>query len=539
MIWERRQLGKVSFLFILWSDMWVPTPYSFFKFFMIDQHSSLWEKFLKKWFWLYMFSFIIAPLAYIIKIIISWELSVSDVWVLYGTISLITLLAAYNDLWMTESLKHFIPQFVTEKRYDKVKTILLYALTIQIVSSLTIAVFFFYGADYIAVNYFQTPWATETLKIFALFFVWLNIFQTINQFFIAIQDTFYHKLTEFMRMLFVLFSVLFIFFGDISSLENYSYSWMVWLYLWIFISLFVLYKKYYLTFLSHEPLVKEITFIKNILRYALVVFLWASAGTILSQIDMQMIILLLGTTEAWYYTNYLSIIWIPFILIWPLAFWFLFPLFSELHAKWEHQKILLVKKVIQKVFIIIGITINSFFFIFAENIATILFGQKFLESWMILKYSVLLLVFNFLMQVNFNIMSWIGQVKDRVTIISIAIVFNTLLNYILITNIWVYWAAAATWVWWLLIWFLSEFYLWKKYFATFDMFSIFKNIFLAILCYIVISVFNIQDIFIDTGRVYSFLLIAIIFIWYLALFMLCNIKELQIFISEIKKARKL
>jgi hypothetical protein len=50
---------------------------------MIDQHKTLSEKFIKKGFWLYLFSFIIAPIGYIIKIIISGELSVSELGILY------------------------------------------------------------------------------------------------------------------------------------------------------------------------------------------------------------------------------------------------------------------------------------------------------------------------------------------------------------------------------------------------------------------------------------------------------------------------
>ena len=46
---------------------------------MIDVHSSLSEKFLKKGFWLYFFAFIIAPIGYLIKIILSNELKVEEV----------------------------------------------------------------------------------------------------------------------------------------------------------------------------------------------------------------------------------------------------------------------------------------------------------------------------------------------------------------------------------------------------------------------------------------------------------------------------
>jgi Na+-driven multidrug efflux pump len=57
---------------------------------------------------------------------------------------------------MSESLKHFIPKYVTEKRYDKVKSILFYALFVQIFTSFIISLFFFFGADFIATHYFKT-----------------------------------------------------------------------------------------------------------------------------------------------------------------------------------------------------------------------------------------------------------------------------------------------------------------------------------------------------------------------------------------------
>jgi hypothetical protein len=41
------------------------------------------------------------------------------------------MLSAYNDLGMSESINHFVPKFVTEKRNDKIKSILLYALMAQ------------------------------------------------------------------------------------------------------------------------------------------------------------------------------------------------------------------------------------------------------------------------------------------------------------------------------------------------------------------------------------------------------------------------
>jgi hypothetical protein len=72
----------------------------------------------------------------------------------------------------------------------------------------TIAAFFFFGAEWMSQNYFKTDAAIHTLKVFALFFLGINIFQIISTFFIAIQNTFYNKLIDFVRMSFILLFVL-------------------------------------------------------------------------------------------------------------------------------------------------------------------------------------------------------------------------------------------------------------------------------------------------------------------------------------------
>ena len=503
---------------------------------MIDQHKTLGEKFLKKGFRLYLFSFIIAPIGYIIKIIISWELSVSEVGILYWIISLITLVWALNDFWMTESLNHFIPKYITEKKYDKVKSILVYTLIIQMITWLLIALFFFFWADFIANNYFKTNVATNILKIFAFYFFGINIFQIIWTFFMSIQNTFYLKILDLTRMSFTLICVLLVYFMDLSSIIMFSLSWIIWLYIWITVSIIIFIKKYYNKYLINEKIIWSKKLFIPIFKYAIFVFIWAQASSILWQMDMQMIIYILWTVDAWYYTNYLSIIWIPFIIITPI-FWLLFPIFSEMHAKGEIKKIKLVKSIFTKNFLAIWIAFNILFFVFAEKIAFILFWEKFIESWIILKYSILLLIFNFLLQINFNIMAWIWKVKERVKIISIVMVFNFIMNLILIKYIWVYWVALATWSWWVLIWWLSEFYLGKKYVVWFFYKTIFKNFFFMwILWYLFFLCM--PFIFDWLSRLNSLLYLFILIIIWFIIFIIINYKEFKMFILEIKNLKK-
>jgi len=222
---------------------------------MIDQHASLSEKFIKKWIWLYIFSFIIAPIGYIIKIIISGQLTVSEVGIIYGIISLIIMLSAYNDVWMSESINHFVPKFVTEKRYDKIKSILLYAIIAQMATWITIAFCFLFFADFIALEYFESSMASSVLKVFAFYFIGINITQVLSMFFISIQNTFQQKIVEFIRIIFTLFFTIWVLFFESSSMLHYSYAWLSWVYISVVVAIIVFYIKYYKKYFQNEKII--------------------------------------------------------------------------------------------------------------------------------------------------------------------------------------------------------------------------------------------------------------------------------------------
>ncbi len=502
---------------------------------MIDQHKTLSEKFLKKGFWLYLFSFIIAPIGYIIKIIVSDNLTQSDVGILYVVISFITMVSAFNDFGMSESIKYFLPKFIEEKRRDKVKTIVIYAFLMQMITGIILASLFYFWSDFLAQNYFKNPKAENILKIFSLYFIGINFFQVLSAFFMAVQNTFANKISEFMRMMFILFSVIWMYFLNLGTLENYSYSWIIGLYIGILFIVGLFYRKYYTTYLKNEKILWDKILFKKIFVYAVVVCLWAQVGTLLSQIDMQMVAYFLDMEQAGYYTNYVSIISIPFMLIWPI-FAFLFPVTSELYGRWKIEKIKNLKNFFIKIFIAIGLMFSIFFFVFSEQITLFLFKEKFLVSGMILKYSVLFLVFNFLLQINFNIMAGIGKVTQRLIILLIAIVFNSVLNFVFIHWIWVAGVALATAFGWVLIFILSEIFLGKEYKILLDFKNLFKNIILLgiwgfLFHYFWISFFKNLERFESFGLLFLF---SVIWFWF---FVGINYSMFKSFILEVKKLK--
>jgi O-antigen/teichoic acid export membrane protein len=336
-------------------------------------------------------------------------------------------------------------------------------------------------------------------------------------------------------MLFILSFTLYMFFTNIWTMFYYSLSWIIGLYFGIIIAIIYFYRKYYLVYLKDVKIIYSKQLFLSIFKYALIVFLWSQASTLLSQVDMQMIIYMLWNTDAGFYTNYLSIIWIPFVIIWPI-FGFLFPVFSELVAKEEHHKIKTIKSIFTKNFLSFSITFSILFLVFWEVISTILFWDKFLQSWIILQYSILFLSFNFLLQINFNILAANWKVKERLKIILIALVFNTVLNIIFIKLIWVSGSALATWFGWVLIWYLSDLQL-KEYHTAFDYKYLFKNISIFTLIWSGMYFFIVPFFSIINNRIYEFLFLTFISLIYFWIYFLVNLADFKYFYKEIRKIK--
>lgn len=502
---------------------------------MIDQHASLAEKFLKKGFWLYFFSFIIAPIGYVIKILVSQDLSVSEVGILYGVISIVTLLSAFSDFWIRESLSYFIPRFEEQRRPDRIKSLLVFWFIVQLITGLFIFTLLFFWADFIAQNYFKSDTATSILKVFSFFFLGINLFQLINNFFMAVQNTFLQKLTELIRMWFVMLSIISIYFLDIWNILLYSYSWIFGLFLWVAISLVLFYVRYYQKYLKWVNIRYEKKLLKEVFIYASLTFFSTQSFVILSQIDMQMVIAMLGAQDAGYYTNYLSLVSIPNVILWPIFFLF-YPVISQLHAKNEHDKIRSIKSVFQKNFLVITLYFSVLFFILAIPLSTILFWTKFEFSWVILQYSVLFVIWNFLLRINQIILAATWKVKQRLYIVLSSILINILLNFILISSMWVVWAALATWISWIIIWILTELIL-KKYYCHFDVKYITKNIFILIFLSIWLY-FYILPLFSEASRLTSLgiiILTSLIYFSFLFAFNMTEIKSIFKQISAIKR----
>ncbi|EKE29794.1 MAG: polysaccharide biosynthesis protein [uncultured bacterium (gcode 4)] len=509
---------------------------------MIDSTETLSQKFVRKWFWLYVFSFLAWPIWYFIKIILSHDLSVEEIGILYWVVSLVSLLTVYHDLWLTESLNFFLPKFIVENDYKRFKSVLAYAMLAQIPTSLIIGWLLYFWSDFLAINYFHTSKAAEVLRIFCLFFIWMNLYSIISTVYWASQNTKYQKWIELIRMLAILAITLVFFLTWNWTLNHYSWNWIFGLFIGVIVTYSFFYVKYYKPYLQKVKVTYDKELIKKVFSYAIWVLLAANVWMVLSQIDMQLIIYLLGAESAWYYTNYLSIIWIPFLVIAPII-WFLFPVVSELHGKWDEEKIKTIKSMFYKYFWVIWVVVSAFMFVFARELSVVFFWEKFSFSGDILMFSVFFLVFNFLLQINFQILAWTWRIRERVKILWVWLAFNIPLNLILINFFesmqqwkWVLGSSLAVWLSWIPMFYLSN-RATRKYSTKFDLGFFLKNTLIASFLCLILSVFW-KPLFIWAGRLESLFLILILWFLYIMPLAILNMREWKLFLDQILKIKK-
>ena len=499
---------------------------------------TLSQKLIKRWFRLYFFWYLTAPLGYFVRLLISNspEVSVADFWVMYSIISLITFLYTYNDLGLTESLKFFIPRFYIKKEYNNIKTTIRLSLWVQISTWIIIAAWLWFGSDRLSIHYFHSEHAWIILKYFCVYFFLNNIFQVLQTIFYSFQRTFETQIISFIQEVWVLLFVIFCFFSGRWDIEWYSLSWITWTSIAIIAAL-LLYKRYRWNIMQWEFKWNKIILNKYV-KYALWAFIGSSIGTLFGQIIQQMVLYFLGAENAWYYSNFLSLFYIGTMLIGPIL-WLILPIVSELIEKKDHHKLWLLYSFFYNYFSIFILSFSVLFIALWPEISIALFWKEYLTSWILLSQTWIFLLFSLLSSFNYSVLAWMWKVKERVYITWISCILMIISAYILVKTLDIWWAWIAFWLGTLYTWWLSLLLLKReKYSLKFDCKFIIRNILLFIALWVTIYLWKKYLIDVDWNRRYMIvrlIIIGLLFYWIIAIWNFWIVKKLKSEIINLKK----
>ncbi len=512
---------------------------------MLDPKESLSRKFITKWAWLYAFVFITAPLGYVMRIILTWELTPEEIGIIYGTISLLALVGVYTDFWLTESLNYFLPKYLIKNDYARSKYLLLFTLIAQVSTSTLVSFWLYFWASFLAQEYFHTLHAQPVIQIFSFYFIGGHILQVISTFFNAIQNVKLQKSIELFRMIMTVWGALILLFSGNGNIETYSWIWILWLYFWLILWCFIFYFSYYKVYLT-LPIKKDLILRKDLIHYSLWTLFSANVSTVLHQLDMQFVTYFLWVYDTGIYSIYLALVGIPFIFLWPLI-GFLYPVISEIWGRSELEKIKTIYSIFSTHLSIIMLWISGIFFLIGWDIVTLLFWEKFIESGIALAFIAPFLFLNVLIQINFQILWWLGYVKKRIKVLIWTVLFSVPVSLICILGYKYHsipfpsGSAAASFavgISWVLLWVLS--YRAVREYAHWFLWWIFSRNFIIVwILSILLTLFpfykNIHMGF--SGRFISLPAIWFVLLGSLIIFLVVNFRQIKQFMQTIRNVR--
>ena len=504
------------------------------------KQETLSQKLINKWFRAYIFVIFTAPLGYLIRLVASNTLSVSDVWIFYWVLSLVTLLYSYNDLWLTESMQYFLPKYRLENKKWQIKNTIWLSFLMQLITWIVIFCLLFFNAERLAVHHFNEMAAVWVIKVMSLYFLWYNLVQVCNSIFVAFQDTFNSGLMQFCNMCSVLiFSILFRIFASFD-VSIFALCWIIWVAIWISVWLIQIRRKYkHLIKLPREKIDKNL--ISTQFRYAFRVFLTANVWTLLWNVDQQLVVNKLWSESSGYFTNMISLLNIFVVIVGPLIT-LLFPVATELSTRKEKEKFQMLESIMYTHFAFLWIMMWGIFLVFWQEISVLLYGEKFRFSWELLQILWPFLIFQCLSWLNFSLLAWLGKIRERLKILLVSLIVNVSCNVLALFVFNLDLHAVITvlalsrivqFLWWLIC-------IRKEYPFDFDRKFFFKNVLIIwILCLLFRWIKNNSELFYPNQNRWQLLFmlawICLIYAWIIVWFNRWKIKALR---NEVKKVRK-
>jgi O-antigen/teichoic acid export membrane protein len=168
----------------------------------------------------------------------------------------------------------------------------------------------------------------------------------------------------------------------------------------VLISLVVFRRYYYKRFLSWSYEINKHD-LGNRLSYGFWSLLWANAWTIISQIDLQIVLYFTGKDAAWYRTNYMSITSLLIFVFVPILS-LCFPVFTELVEKKRFADLHKARILLLICIFVYWIAIGLIAQLWGNEITTLIFGDKYTVTGEILVYSARVLFTPLLGVLNFQ-----------------------------------------------------------------------------------------------------------------------------------------
>ncbi len=488
----------------------------------------------------YALYFFIVPLGFLIRILYSRTISLEEFGIIYALISFFGLIHIFTNLGLANSLMYFIPKYNIKKNFEDIKNLFYYNFIVQFISTIIISSLIYLFAEFLAINYFKSIEIIIYIKIFIIYFIFLNFYDSLRTVFIAFKkNNYYHGVIFFQMSFILLFSYIF-FLNHSNGILSIIYAklWAISAILTFFIYIFILFKNF--PFLLSFPKFKKKLFL-NFISYSSFMFVNQLSSSLLVHIDILLITYFYGLIEVGIYSNAYSFIGFIVPIFTSISILFM-PIFSELKEKKDYYSLNYILNVLYTLLFFFVLPISLIFFLFPEIFIKILFGESFLNASSILAVFSLFSILNIFNQYHISFLSGLGLGKNMSKILVPIVFLNLILNFLFIKlGFGIIGIAYATIISWFFIFFFTYRVLSKEIKFKLN----FLKSFLIILngfIFIILVLFMKKIVIIPNYYINSLFILIFCLILYLILGYLMKIftlKELYVFIPDEKTKNKI
>lgn len=388
----------------------------------------------KNIFWVYFFTFLGAPLAYLIRLFYAHDLSLEDYGIFYGLFGFFMLFGFLRDWGMNGAVVYYINQYLVQERHDKIKTLFWFNHGVQFGLSIIIGILLFLFRDYIYLHLY--PIEKNIREIFPLFIIYWSvstIFTTNSMFFTVFQN---QKMNGIFNTLNYLLIILFSYFLTLTELNNYYIPVLAYVISFSLISIFSLLYivKKYSHYLSSPAFYKKIDLFKEAIIYSNSLVIAGFAGIIFFSTDTIIVQYFKGAESVAYFTTAVATASLMMFLIDPF-YRVVQPVVASLWHKKKGDKINKIMTAIINNYLILILPLSLIMSVFSEQFILNFYGSKFIfaaELIQILVFGILLTGINSLLGM---VLGATGNPKILSKTALIAGVINLLISIILINLI--------------------------------------------------------------------------------------------------------
>lgn len=399
------------------------------------------------------FSFFGSLVGYLLRFLLTAELTPLEYGLFYSCLSVIGLFTIFKEFGLNQSLVYHLSRFKAKKRLSDLKGTILIVSLLQLAPSILVFLLIFFFSDWLAINYLQLSSdvykGVLMLKILAVVSILQNLFGIFHLSLQGFQKIKWFSSIEFVRLcswflityLFILFG-----FGYLAPGLGFLASYLI----VILISSKVVF--------SLIPPVKanlSKKLINKIILYGLPVMFSSVAGLIVGYTDTILITLFRGLEEVSIYQTAQPTARLLWFIPTSIAT-VLFPLVAELNTR-KSQKLSKGISFIYKYLWVSIVPLAFMAFSFSSEILNLFFGSFYTQGSEVLMILSLGAIFFSLSQINGTILNGLGKPKEFTKLVYIGSSLNFIGNLALIPSLGVVGAAISTFFTYVLMCFLSFF----------------------------------------------------------------------------------